>query len=197
MRPDDRELDEELRGHLALSIQERIERGEDPDRARRAALADLGYVPAVRDSMRRVWYNRWSDAIAGLARGAIDTAKSVLGIHSPSKEFADIADDTTEGFTGQVEKNTPEAHDAVRELVAPSAAELPRVDSLARSRPANDTAAWSGDAPAGADNSSRVEIKDNTFNFYGVQNAEHAAELIEDALTRVLEGDALAAAGAA
>lgn len=137
------------------------------------------------------------DAIAGLARGAIDTAKSVLGIHSPSREFQDIADDTTEGFTGRVEDNTPEAHDAVRELVAPSAAELPKIDSLAHSRPANDTAAWSGDAPAGADNSSRVEVRDNVFNFYGVQNAEHAAELIEDALTRVLEGDVIAAAGAA
>ena len=30
MRPDDRDLDEEIRGHLALSVKERIERGEDP-----------------------------------------------------------------------------------------------------------------------------------------------------------------------
>jgi predicted permease len=68
MRPDDREIDEEIRGHLALSVKERIERGEDPAAARRAALAELGYVPAVRDSVRRVWFSRWFDAVAALGR---------------------------------------------------------------------------------------------------------------------------------
>jgi predicted permease len=68
MRPDERELDEEIRGHLALSVKERIERGEDPEAARLAALREFGYVPAVRDSMRRVWYSRWFDAAAALGR---------------------------------------------------------------------------------------------------------------------------------
>src|SRR5687768_18525838 len=68
MRPDDRELDEEIRGHLALSVKERIERGEDPEGARLAALREFGYVPAVRDSMRRVWYSRWFDAADALGR---------------------------------------------------------------------------------------------------------------------------------
>ena len=62
MRPDERDLDEEIRGHLALSVKERIERGEDPEAARRAALGEFGYIPAIRDSMRRVWYSRWFDA---------------------------------------------------------------------------------------------------------------------------------------
>src|ERR671911_3214711 len=66
MRPDERELDEEIRGHLALSVKERIERGEDPEAARLAALREFGYVPAIRDSMRRVWYSRWFDAVAAL-----------------------------------------------------------------------------------------------------------------------------------
>jgi putative ABC transport system permease protein len=68
MRPDERELDDEIRGHLALSIKERIERGEDPRAARQAALNELGYIPAVRDSMRRVWYSRWFDAATGFAQ---------------------------------------------------------------------------------------------------------------------------------
>jgi len=68
MRPDDRELDDEIRGHMALSIQERIENGEDPEAARLAALREFGYVPAIRDSMRRVWYSRWLDAAAALGR---------------------------------------------------------------------------------------------------------------------------------
>ncbi|MEO6222376.1 MAG: permease prefix domain 1-containing protein, partial [Vicinamibacterales bacterium] len=68
MRPDDRELDEEIRSHIALSVRERIEAGEEPEAARRAAWLEFGYVPAVRDSMRRVWYSRWFDAAMALAR---------------------------------------------------------------------------------------------------------------------------------
>ena len=59
MLPDERALDDEIRGHLALSVKERIDRGEDPETARLAALREFGYVPAIRDSMRRVWYRRW------------------------------------------------------------------------------------------------------------------------------------------
>ena len=54
MRPDERDIEDELRGHLELNIKERIERGEEPAAARRAALAELGYIPAVRESVRRV-----------------------------------------------------------------------------------------------------------------------------------------------
>jgi putative ABC transport system permease protein len=68
VRPDDRDLDEEIRGHMALSVKERIERGEDPEAARLAALREFGYVPAIRDEMRRVWYSRWFDAAAALAQ---------------------------------------------------------------------------------------------------------------------------------
>ena len=67
-RPEDRDLDDEIRGHLALAIKERIERGEDPEAARRAALREFGYIPQVRESMRRVWYGRWFDSAAALAR---------------------------------------------------------------------------------------------------------------------------------
>src|SRR5579862_9167739 len=78
MRPDERDLDEELRGHLAISVQHRIDRGEDPEAARRAALAELGYVPAVRDSMRRVWYGRWFDAAVALGRDVRFALRSLL-----------------------------------------------------------------------------------------------------------------------
>jgi len=66
VRPDERELDDEIRGHLAISIKERIERGEDPEAARLAALREFGYVPAARESMRRVWHSRWLDAAGAL-----------------------------------------------------------------------------------------------------------------------------------
>ena len=78
MRPDERDLDEEIRGHLALSVQERIERGEDPEAARLAALREFGYVPAIRDSMRRVWYSRWFDAVAALGQDMRIGLRSLL-----------------------------------------------------------------------------------------------------------------------
>jgi predicted permease len=68
MRPDHDDLDEEIRGHLALSIKERIERGEDPASARLAALKEFGNVTLTRDSMRSVWRPRWLDAAEALGR---------------------------------------------------------------------------------------------------------------------------------
>jgi predicted permease len=68
MRPDDRELDDEIRGHLALSIKERVEQGEDPDAARLAALREFGYIPAARESMRRVWDSRLVEAASAFAQ---------------------------------------------------------------------------------------------------------------------------------
>jgi putative ABC transport system permease protein len=68
MRPEERELDEEIRGHIALAIKERIDRGEDPDSARRAAFAEFGYIPHMRESMRRVWYSRWFDMADAMDR---------------------------------------------------------------------------------------------------------------------------------
>src|SRR5262245_48641080 len=52
---------------MALSVKERVERGEDPEVARLAALREFGYVPAVRESMRRIWYSRWFDAAVALS----------------------------------------------------------------------------------------------------------------------------------
>jgi putative ABC transport system permease protein len=68
MRPDERELDDEIRGHLALSVRERIEGGQDLETARLEALRELGYVPAIRESMRRVWCSRPLDALSGFGR---------------------------------------------------------------------------------------------------------------------------------
>jgi putative ABC transport system permease protein len=78
MRPDDNDLDAEIRGHLALSVRDRIERGEDPEAARLAALREFGYVPAIRDSMRRIWYSRWFDAAAALAQDLRIGLRSLL-----------------------------------------------------------------------------------------------------------------------
>jgi hypothetical protein len=64
------EFDDEIRGHMALSIKERIDRGEDPESARLAALKEFGNVTLTRDSMRAVWQSRWFEAADAFARDA-------------------------------------------------------------------------------------------------------------------------------
>ena len=47
MQPSDRDLVDEIRGHLALSIKERIERGEEPAAARRLEAAYAPNPPSM------------------------------------------------------------------------------------------------------------------------------------------------------
>ncbi len=58
MLPDERDLDDEIRGHLALDIADRVARGQQPDAARRDALRDFGYPADVRQAMRRTWVDQ-------------------------------------------------------------------------------------------------------------------------------------------
>ena len=67
-RPDIDDLDDEIRGHLAISIKERIDRGEDPASARLAALKEFGNLTLTRDSMRSIWRPRWLDALEAFVR---------------------------------------------------------------------------------------------------------------------------------
>ena len=78
MRPEERELDEEIRGHLALEIQQRIDRGESPQQARANALRQFGYLPQMRDEMRRVWYSRWYDIAEALVQDMRVGLRSLL-----------------------------------------------------------------------------------------------------------------------
>jgi putative ABC transport system permease protein len=78
MRPDERDVDEEIRSHLAISARERIERGEDPEAARLAALREFGYVPHAREAIRRVWYSRWYDMAEALAQDIKVGARSLM-----------------------------------------------------------------------------------------------------------------------
>ena len=78
MAPNLDDLDDEIRGHLAISIKERIERGEDPASARLAALKEFGNVTLTRDSMRRVWRHRWLEGADALGRDIRFAVRSLL-----------------------------------------------------------------------------------------------------------------------
>jgi predicted permease len=68
MRPDEEDFDDEIRGHMAISVKERLERGEDPEAARLAALKEFGNVLLTRESIRAVWRPRWLEMAGSLAQ---------------------------------------------------------------------------------------------------------------------------------
>jgi putative ABC transport system permease protein len=80
MRPDQDDFDDEIRGHMALSVKERIERGEDPEAARLAALREFGNLTLTRDSMRGVWRHRWFDAAEALGRDLRFALRALLRV---------------------------------------------------------------------------------------------------------------------
>ena len=57
------ELNEELRAHLRLAIEDRIGRGEAPEEARLNATRELGNVPLVEDVTREMWGGEWVEHI--------------------------------------------------------------------------------------------------------------------------------------
>jgi len=54
-RRQDRELDDEIRSHLKLAIADRVERGETPEQAARAARREFGNVTVVKEVTREMW----------------------------------------------------------------------------------------------------------------------------------------------
>src|SRR5262249_53967176 len=78
MRPDQNDLDDEIRGHMALEIKQRVERGEDPEAARLAALKQFGNVTLTRESMEAVWRPGWVEAASALAHDMRIALRSLM-----------------------------------------------------------------------------------------------------------------------
>ena len=82
----DAELDEEVRGHLAMAVAERIARGESPDDALASARREFGNVGRVKETTREAWGGIWLDrlrqdvhyAFRSLRRAPGFTAAAVL-----------------------------------------------------------------------------------------------------------------------
>jgi len=80
MAPDLDDLDDEIRGHIAISVKQRIERGEDPEAARLAALREFGNVTLTRDSMQSVWRPRWIEEAGALGRDIRFAIRALLRV---------------------------------------------------------------------------------------------------------------------
>src|SRR5690242_3358368 len=72
----DEELDEEIRSHLEMAIQDRMQRGESAEAARRAALREFGNVGLIKEVTRDMWnWRRLEGFLQDLRFGARMLAK--------------------------------------------------------------------------------------------------------------------------
>src|SRR5688500_9150207 len=63
VHPDDDDLTEEIRAHLAIAAREKTSDGVDPEEARYAALKEFGNVTQTTEAVRSVWTPRWLEAL--------------------------------------------------------------------------------------------------------------------------------------
>jgi len=115
----------------------------------------LGLAQGITGSASAVF-----NAITGCVSGAIDGAKKLLGIASPSKVFAEIGSQTGAGMAGGVDNSVGDVQQSLAAMVNPPAPSA--------SSPAPAAAASSGEGGSGG---SKYE-----FVFHGVAGAEDAYE---------------------
>lgn len=122
-----------------------------------------------------------TDSLQGAVTGAMDQAKSFLGIHSPSTLFAEeLGAPMGQGVAVGVEGEQATVGSAVETITAPDTSGTP-----AAAPGGGGSGSISSGAFAGAQ-----------FNFYGVEGAEDAESRFEGVLTRILEGDVAKLGGA-
>jgi predicted permease len=73
------DLDEELRGHLDLSVKQRLDRGETEEMARQAAKREFGNMELVKETTRDAWGRRWAEDIANDVKYGLRTLKKSPG----------------------------------------------------------------------------------------------------------------------
>lgn len=120
-----------------------------------------GLVSGIKASASRV-----VDALGGVVKDAIASAKKLLGIASPSKVFAEIGENVGAGFGGGVEDSSGDAQRALEGLVSPPA--LP---------------AAAGASVSGGGHTFSIHINAPSGN------ANEIASVVEAVLTRILQGD--------
>jgi hypothetical protein len=120
-------------------------------------------------------------AMSGAVGGAIAAAKRQLGIASPSKVFAEIGGYTGEGFVKGVDSSAPAANDAVANLASPE--------------PARAAAASGGATVTTNNNRGPLVVIENLT--LGAGSTPQQAQDFVELVTRLIEGDATALAGAA
>ena len=114
-------------------------------------------------------------AMKGVVMGAVDGAKKLLGISSPSKVFAEIGMQTGAGMSQGVDRSSGGVKSSLENMIKP---------------PASSGASAPVASSASASSSGGPSFGGAVFNFDGVEGAEDAESRFANVLTRIIEGDA-------
>jgi len=117
------------------------------------------------------------NAIKGTVTGAIDGAKKLLMIKSPSQVFAEIGMQTGAGMVEGVDASAADVQGSMASMVAPP-------DALETVGSTSSASSVSSAPSAGA------SVTGNTFILNGVQGAEDAETRIRAIFTQIMEGNA-------
>jgi len=85
----EQDLDEEIRAHIALEMQQRIDKGESTDEARTAALREVRSITLVKEATRDAWAWRTVERIMQDFRYACDTRART---HIAGRRFCRVHD---------------------------------------------------------------------------------------------------------
>jgi hypothetical protein len=134
-------------------------------------------------------------AITGIADGAIKAAKKALGIASPSKVFADIGGYTAEGFAVGVDDGAGMAQDAMASMVEPPDPNAAFTAAATAGRVVTGDQAASAGTKGGKADGAGKSVMINNLYLNGTKASAKDAEDLAEAVTKLLEGDAIAIAG--
>lgn len=130
-------------------------------------------------------------AITGVVSGAIDAAKSLLGIASPSTVFAAIGEDTGQGFVDGTDAMAADAQASMAAMVEPPDSPLGMQAALSGDpsggKPGASSSSGSG---AGVGGGGRVVNFNGPVYFGGTKATQSEKEELAEELTRLLESDA-------
>lgn len=123
------------------------------------------------------------EAIRAMASSAVGAIKAALQIASPSRVFEGLGEFTGEGFAEGVDAQAATVQTSLEAMVAPPS------PSAALDAGETRTPAMGGGASARP----AVDLSGATITFNGVKDAEtHGKAMLEEVLTMLIEGDALA-----
>lgn len=128
-----------------------------------------------------------STALVDAFVGAGKEVDKKLERRSPSKEYERRTSDVMAGAIRGIEKNEDEYKDTLEHALRPSI-KGERAYGMSMSSSTSHTSNTSS--------STGVNLAGANFNLYGVKDAEHGRDLIEEMFTKLLRGDAAKLAGA-
>jgi putative ABC transport system permease protein len=117
----ERELDEEIRTHLEMAIEDRVARGEPRAEAERAVRREFGEIVRVKEVTRRSWGGAWLDRLVQDVRFGVRTLLRNPGFGIPAVLVLTIgigANTTVFTLSDRLLRSDPPAVTAPEELVA-------------------------------------------------------------------------------